>query len=82
MPLLRKREVVVSILGRRKGVSLALLLEHPLRETEGRALDHRLCHTKDVKDGISGYLAWRSALYGNQWLPCLALSIIRQSVNT
>ena len=31
-------------------------------EAQGRGFDPGPHHTKDVKNGISGYLAWRSAL--------------------
>ena len=34
----------------------------------GRGFDSGPGHTKGVKNGTSGYLAWRSALLGKHWL--------------
>ena len=34
----------------------------------GREFESRPRHTKGVKNGTSGYLAWRSALLGKHWL--------------
>ena len=34
----------------------------------GRGFDPGPRHTKCVKNGTSGYLAWRSALKGKHWL--------------
>ena len=36
--------------------------EHPLRDREVPGFESRPCHTKGIRNGTSGYLAWCSAL--------------------